>query len=116
MKENRKKPRLKTENLLSYEGVDGSGNRAEQGMGKTLDISHGGLLMETAVPVEAKFILLMSLDIKEEPIKIKAKVIYSREAEVNLFHTGVRFIETNDRIDAIIKEMIKDYISKVISD
>ena len=112
MKEKRKNPRLKTENLLSYEGVDGSGNRTDRGMGKTLDISHGGLLMETAVPVEATFILLMSLDIKEEPIKIKGKVVYSREAEANTFHTGVRFIETNERINAIIKEMIRDFLYK----
>jgi hypothetical protein len=112
LKEKRKNPRIKTENLLSYEGVDGTGSRIEHGMGKTLDISQGGLLMETSVPVEAKFILLMSLDIKEEIIKIKGKVAYSREAEAKKFHTGVRFIGNNERINAIIKEMIKDFINK----
>ena len=74
MEERRMHPRVKTENLLSYEGLDESGTKTERGMGKTLDISQGGLLMETSVPVEAKFILLMSLDIKEELIKIDGLV------------------------------------------
>jgi len=110
VEENRNNPRIKTENLLSYEGIDESGSQIERGMGKALDISYGGLLMETSVFVAAKFMLLMSLDIKEEPIKIKGKVVYSREAEAKAFYTGVRFIETNERINAIIKEMIKDFI------
>ena len=112
MKEKRRYPRIKTENLLSYEGIDENGNQAERGMGKTLDISQGGLLMEAAVPVEAKFVLLMSLDIKEEPIKIKGKVVYSREAEAKIFHTGVRFIETTEKINTFIKGMITDFIYK----
>ena len=107
MEEKRKHPRVKTENALSYEGVDETGFKTEQGMGKTLDISQGGLLMETPVPVDAKFILLTSLDAKEEPIQIKGKIVFFRETEAKTFHTGIRFIETNKRIRAIIKEMAK---------
>ncbi len=92
MEEKRKHPKFKTENALSYGGIDENGFKIERGMGKTLDISQGGLLMETPVPVEAKFILLTSLDIKEELIQIKGKVVFFREAEAKTFHTGIRFI------------------------
>ncbi len=112
MEEKRTYPRLKTENLLSYEGIDENGDTIEHGMGKTVDISRSGLLMETPVPVNAKFVLLMSLNLLEELIKIKGRVVYSREAEEKAFQTGVRFMETGERADKVIKEMIKDSIFK----
>jgi c-di-GMP-binding flagellar brake protein YcgR len=110
MKEQRRHFRAKTVNLLSYECVDKDGFRLTQGMGRILDISQGGLLMETRVSIEAKYILLMSLDIKEELIKIKGEVVYCREPEPKTFHTGVRFIETSEKIRETVAAMIKVFL------
>ena len=110
MVDKRKHPRIKAENLLSYEGIDEHGNRVEKGMGKTLDLSQGGLLMETPVTISTAFILLIALNMNDEPIDIKGRVVYSTESEEKTFHTGIRFVETNESINGIIKEMIKNFI------
>ena len=110
MDEQRKHYRSKTVNLLSYVCIDDDGFPLDQGMGKILDISQGGLLMETKVPIEAKFILLISFDIKEELIKLKGKVVYCREAEPKTFHTGVSFVETDKRIRENVTAMIKVFL------
>jgi hypothetical protein len=110
VKESRRHARVKTVNLLSYVCIDESSNPLDQGMGKTLDISKGGLLMETGVPVEAKFVLLMSMNLREELIQIKGKVIYCRQEDRGVFHTGIRFIETNEKINEVVADMIRVFV------
>ena len=107
MVEKRKHQRVETVNLLSYIGLDENGKPLEQGVGKTLDISQGGLLMETQVPIMAKYVMLMSIDIKDELIKIKGQVAYCREKAPKTFHIGVCFKEANERVREIVVGMIK---------
>jgi len=77
-----------------------------------LDIGLGGLLIETKVPIEAQYVLLMTLNMKEELIKIKGRVAHSRESEPKIFHTGIRFIEKNEKIHEIVVEMMKTSLKK----
>ncbi len=106
-REKRKYRRVTSVNLLSYVCFDDEHKPLEQGMGKTLDIGLGGLLMETQVPIEAQYILLMAINLKEEVIKIKGRVVYCRESKPKIFHTGIRFIEKNERIHEIVIGMLK---------
>jgi len=109
MVEKRRYKRIKTNTPLTYVCLDRRGNPIDQGIARTLDISQGGLLMETKVPIEAKFIQLTSIGIKNELIKIKVKVAYCREEKSKNFHVGVRFLENNERIREIIVGMIKAF-------
>ena len=109
MIERRRHQRIKTENPLSYVSFDGDRKPVDQGMGRALNLSKGGLLIETKVPIEDYYIKLTSIGMKNELIKIKAKIIYCREEEPKDFYIGVSFIETNERIREIIKGMIKVY-------
>ena len=110
MEEKRKYYRAKTVNLISYECMDENGSPSNQGMGKILDISKGGLLMETNVLIQAKYIVLASMDSKEELLKIKGEIVYSREVKPKIFHTGVRFVEKDERIREIVTAMIKAFL------
>ena len=107
MDEHRRYKRVDSVNLLSYVSMDEDGKPLEQGMGKTLNISQGGLLLETPVPIDAKYIMLMTVDIQDHLIKIKGKVAYSKEVKKKIFHTGVRFLESNEKIREIVVEMVK---------
>jgi len=107
MQEKRKHQRVETVNLLSYVSLDEEGKPTDQGMGKTLNISQGGLLLETKVPIESKFIMLMAIDIKDELVKIRGRVVYSKQETPQIFHSGVRFKESNERIREIVVEMVR---------
>ena len=106
MEEKRKYPRFDTENGLAYEAIDKEGFKTQHGMGKTLDISQGGLLMETPVPVRGKFILLTSLNAEEELIQIKGERVFFKKVDDKVFHTGIRFVETDKKIRSVIHDMI----------
>ncbi len=108
--EKRKNPRVSTINLMSYAGTGEAGDSLDQGMGKALDIGQGGILMETPVPIQAQYILLTAMDVNEELIKVKGRVVYCRETEPGVFHTGIRFTESDKKVREIVAEMIKAFL------
>lgn len=110
IEEKRKSPRVHTVNLISYTSLGEKGNSVEQGMGKALDIGQGGILIETQVPINAEFILLTAVNVNEELIKVKGQVAYCREVNSNIFHTGIRFEESNNRAREIVVELIKAFL------
>ncbi len=94
--EKRKHERVSTLNLLYYVCLDEGGNHLDQGMGKTLDISQGGILIETHIEIEAKFIMLLALSFEEDLIDIKSEVAYSRKADSGMYESGIKFLEINE--------------------
>ena len=59
---------------------------------------------------------IIAVDIKDQLIKIKGKVAYSSAVEPKIFHTGVRFIETNEKIREIVVEMIKVFTKQKLDE
>ena len=107
--DNRKHPRIKTENLISYIGIDDSGNEVEQGVGKTIDISIGGILIETNKLIASKDILLTTVGTKDKISNISGKVVYRWAEDSGMFLTGIQFIEHNEENRLFIISLIKDY-------
>ena len=110
--EKRQHQRVSTLNLLYYVCLDENGSHLDQGMGKTLDISQGGILMETHIQIEAKFIMLLALEFEEELIDIKGEVVYSRKNESDMFESGVKFLEPDEKITRIVNSLIEDFSRK----
>ncbi len=108
--ENRRHTRVTSVNLMSYACFNENRKPMGQGMGKTLDMGLGGLLMETPDPIHSKYILLIAINLKEELIEIKGQVVYCKESEPNIFHTGIRFIEKNEKIREIVTDMLKFFM------
>jgi len=107
MVEKRIHKRAKTGNRLIYISRDEKGRILDQGVGKTLNISQGGLLIKTKAPVMANYLDLTTFDIINEFIKIKGKVVYCREKAPDIFHIGISFKEVNEKIRNIVIRMIK---------
>ncbi len=108
--EKRRHARVTSFNLMSYTCFGENRKPLGQGMGETLDIGLGGLLMETPVRIQSKYILLMAINLKEELIEIKGRVVYCKDFESKIFHTGIRFIEKNERIREIVTDMLKVFL------
>ena len=107
--EKRKHPRADITNLVSYRCMDDSGNQAKQGRGKSVNISQGGILIETHDPFEWQDILLLSIDIEDESVSIKGKVIYCNAANFGKYRTGIQFLETNKKIVTFVEGLLKTY-------
>ena len=66
----RKHPRIPSLNL-SYICLDENNNIVKQGMGRTLNISESGILLETHFPIESEYLVLMTIALKEDLLEIK---------------------------------------------
>jgi len=108
----RKYPRVKTRNIVSYVCLDEKGNEIGEGMGETLNISQGGILLKSAFPIESEYVLLMSIDLENNLMEIKGKVAHSKKENSAKYETGIRFLGTHDENIQIIKNFIKTYHSR----
>jgi c-di-GMP-binding flagellar brake protein YcgR len=108
MTEKRKYNRVQIVNDLSYVVLDKSGKTLEKGKGKTLDISQGGLRMQTKRPIGTKYFLLIIIDMNNK-FTIKGHVVYCIEKIPNTFLIGIRFMDDIEKIRASIVDMVKLY-------
>ena len=108
--EKRKYPRIKTYNVISYICTDEDGNQLGEGMGEAMDISQGGILIKTPLPIESEYILLTTIDLEYNTIDIKGKIAHSQRDESGKFETGIRFLGTHDEKIQIVKCLVKTRI------
>ncbi len=105
--------RLESFNMVSYICIDPDGIAVEQGMGKTLDMSESGLLLETIdlIPTECTLELLMG--IHDETIEVKAKVVRVNTGSSIMYEHGLEFIDLDDDLALQINSFILEYKSEV---
>lgn len=107
--ERRRHPRIETSNVVNYVCVDDDGNEIAEGFGTTRDLSLGGIKLETRQPVESPYILLLDIDLQEQMLEIRGKVAYSTEVKPGVFHTGIQFVDTEDKQRDIVKSFVKSH-------
>lgn len=107
--ERRKHPRTKTRNLIAHLSVDQNGKRLSQGMGKALDISIGGMLIETPDPIDPGQISLMAVDKENQLLEIKAELVYCNKADSGKYRAGVKFSGTETQVLNFVKRLILEY-------
>jgi len=108
-KDRRQHRRVKILNLLAYECMDEDDNQLERGMGRVLDVSQSGLLLETRNLIESKSILLSASGVQEDLIDIKGKVVYSKNSGYETCHTGVEFYKNDEQTHNFVVGLIKAF-------
>jgi hypothetical protein len=107
--EKRKHPRVEINNLISYSCIDDSGDQTKEGRGKAINISQGGILLETHDSFEWLDILMLTINIEDESVSIKSKVIYCNADDFGKFRTGIQFLETNEKILSFVMKLLETH-------
>jgi hypothetical protein len=105
--EKRKYPRVKIKNLISYVCLDEDGKPIKRLMGSALDISQGGLLLETANQIEPGNGILITADEQDRIVEIKGKAAYCRETGSGRFYVGISFQGTHDENIQFAKHIVR---------
>ena len=104
----RKHQRIPSLNL-SYVCLDENNNMVKQGMGRTLNISESGILLETNFPIESEYLVILTIALEEDLLEIKGKPIHDRSNETGKFEVGIEFLEPDhDSIRLLEKFINKD--------
>jgi hypothetical protein len=105
----RKHARVDTRNLISYESIDKNGDIVFNSMGKALNVSQSGILLETAHRIEAEYVSLMTVDLDNNLIKLKGQLIYCRKTDSGLYQAGIRFAGSEEETAKFAVQLIKLY-------
>lgn len=104
--EHRKHPRFDSINL-SYICLDESEVVVHQSMARTLNISDGGLLMETHFEMKEGYTLVASIGIREETVDFKGKVIHVRSAGDGKYVAGIEITSIENGDESLWQDFIK---------
>jgi len=108
-RDQRKHPRVPISNLISFNVYDEDGRLVNHGMAKALNISQGGILIESAIVVKSDQISLMSTDTQNKLVEVKGRVRYSRQNEYGMFEIGISFEGTRDENVEFAKRLVKTF-------
>ena len=97
---------------LTYICLDENNNIVKQGMGRTLNISESGILLETHFPIESQYLVLMTIALKEDLLEIKGKPIHARSNETGEFEVGIEFLEPDQDSTRLLVNFISKYESQ----
>ena len=78
-------------------------------MGRTLDISVGGILLETHAPIDLQHTILLSIGLQDAVSDIAGEVVYCRERSPGKFESGINFQEKDESELSVLKEYIRAF-------
>jgi len=104
--EKRKHSRIDSLNLLSYLYCDENEEDANQGMGRTLNISESGVLLETHSPIGTACLVSLTIGFQEDVVDIKGRVVYKQRNEKGLYESGIEFSDMDETARAVLRRYI----------
>lgn len=106
--EKRRFPRLDSVNLISYTQLDDEQNPVDMGICKSLDLSVGGVTIQTHRPFAVNSSLEMVIALGERLIKSRGKVVHSRKVGRDRYDVGVCFTEVEEGDKAALESFFSN--------
>jgi len=101
----RKHERIHSLNL-SYICLDEDENVVKQGMGRTLNISESGILLETHFPVEPNHVVQLTISLEEDLLDLKGKPVHVRPSGKGKYEVGIQFVELDQNASDLLKKFV----------
>ncbi|MCB2183274.1 MAG: PilZ domain-containing protein [Desulfobulbaceae bacterium] len=93
--ERRKQQRLDSLNI-SYVCEDEDGDIVLEGIGRTLNVSESGILLETNFKINPAHTLILEIAFEDTLVDLRGKAIYCHVESGTIFHTGISFTDLDD--------------------
>ena len=103
----RKHERIQSLNL-SYICLDEEENVVKQGMGRTLNISESGILLETHFPIESQHVVQLTISLEEDLLDLKGKPVHVHSREEGKYEIGIQFVGLNQIDGKLLKKFIDE--------
>ena len=106
----RKFERSSTLNLVDYVILGEDGSHLSRGMGRTRNVSEGGLLLETHRVLTEGQTILITLGLKDETVQLRGRVMHQEPpasfSEETRYCAGVKFTAVNKHGMEVLKKYI----------
>jgi c-di-GMP-binding flagellar brake protein YcgR len=101
----RKHDRIQSLNL-SYICLDEDQNIIKQGMGRTLNISESGILLETHFPIEPSHTVQLTIGMEEDLLDIKGNPVHVKSLDGGKYQIGIEFVDLDENAAKILQNFI----------
>jgi hypothetical protein len=92
---------------LSYILLDEAGKPVKQGMGRTLNLSESGILLETRFPVAAEHTVVLSIGLEDRLVDVTGRPVHVRSTDNGLYEIGIEFTAPDDRALQTIRHFVQ---------
>jgi hypothetical protein len=110
--EKRKSNRIDSINLLNYVYFDENDKEESQGMGRTLNVSESGILLETRAIFQLQHTVSLNIGFEDSMVDIKGKVIFTNQNKQGNTESGIQFMELADDARAVLKKYIHAFTAQ----
>jgi hypothetical protein len=107
--EKRKHARVDSTNLLNYVCMNPDGEAYTQGMGRTLNVSESGILLETYTSIDSDTDVWLTIGIEEDLVDLHGKVVYLKKSDEETYEAGIKFSEVKEDELSILKRFVEDF-------
>lgn len=105
----RKYPRVSVHVPVHYALLDSQGKIESEFIGVALDVSLGGILLESFDFVASEYVGISFIDMQNQVVQMKCKMAYSRKTDMGLIHTGLTFQSSETEKSDFAAKMIRAY-------
>ena len=74
-----------------------------------MDVSKGGILLETPYPIAPGLIVLAATDAVNKLFEVKGKLMHTQKASTGTYLNGIEFFGIDERVKGFITNLIKEY-------
>ena len=103
----RRYERVEARNPISYESIEKDGEIVFNSMGRTLNVSRSGIMIEIPHLIKAEYVSLSTVDLEGNLIRIKGQLIYCRRTDSGLYQAGIQFIASEDEKAEFAVQLIR---------
>lgn len=104
--ERRNQERTDSVNLLDYQVIDQQGRAGAYSLGRTLNISDDGMLMEPQTQMELGELILITLDLGGKLVRISGKIVHT-SGNGGAFRAGIKFFNISEEERVAINNYIE---------
>ena len=90
-------------NLLDYLVIDEQGRQGEYAMARTLNVSMGGILMETHIPLSVGQNVMITLGLRENLVDVMGRVVYTTSAG-GMYQNGIEFFHVSEEDRRLLEQ------------
>lgn len=105
----RKSERLESITLLDYTALNDRGETVNQAMGRTLNVSEKGILLDSHIPFRVGQELALSVEFENDIVEFKGKVVHTEKNEQGRYSSGIEFLSMDPASEKILKRYLEAF-------
>jgi hypothetical protein len=104
--EKRKHQRFSSLNL-SYVCLDEDQKTVKQGMGRTLNLSESGILLETHFPISEEHHVILSIGLGEDLVDLRGRPVHVRATGQGIYEIGIEFVDPGETPLRAVRQFVQ---------